>query len=116
MEVISPEFKDENEKNTMTLLAVLTILTAIVAPLVVFFAMKENLSPAANAVTKALLNFEILMTILTIICMIPIIGWMAAFLLAPFITIAHLIVTIVATLCLVNNQPVKVWAPVKFIQ
>ena len=116
MEVIFPEFKDENEKNTMLLVAVLTILAGIIAPIIVFFVMRETLSPAANEVNKALLNFEILMVILVIFCTIPIIGWLAAFLLAPFITIAHFVVTIIATLCIVNNQPIKIWAPIKFIK
>jgi len=116
MEVILPDYKDVDEKNTVMLVALLTILTTIIAPLITFFAMKDYLSPAANAIIKALLNFEILMVILSIVCMIPIIGWLIAFLLVPCIIIVHYAVTIVATLCIINNQPVKIWAPVKFIQ
>lgn len=116
METILPEFKDINENNAIRLIAILTVLFFIIPPVLVFFFMGETLSPAAKSVTKAFLNFEILIFILLFICGIPVLGWLVAPLLAPFACVAHLIVTIGATLCIINNQPIKIWVPVKFIQ
>ena len=114
MEKIAPEFKDENELNTVMLIAILTIIFWIWAPLIAFFAMRENLSPAGNAVVKALLNFEILIAIGLIISgAIPILGW---FLTLPAFTILHYIITIIATINILNKSVVNVWTPIKFIK
>ena len=116
MEVILPEFRDENDKNIAVIIAIFTILTGIIAPLIAFFALQSSTSVATNAISKALLNFELLMVICIVITMIPIIGWIAAILLVPFVTIAHLVVTIAVTIQVLNNKPVKIWTPIKFIK
>ena len=114
MEKIAPEFKDINELNTIMLVAILTIVLWILAPLVAFFALRETLSHAGNAVVKALLNFEILIAIGLIISgCIPFLGW---FLILPAFTVLHYIITIIATINILNKSVINVWAPIKFIK
>ena len=115
MEQIFPEYKSEEEKNTLLLVAILTIIFPVIAPAVAYLGLK-SLSPSSFDVVKALLNFELSCMIVVLICGIPIIGWLLAFVALPVITIAHYIITIAAALSIANNQPVNVFVPVKFIK
>lgn len=114
MEKIAPEFKDVNELNQIMLIAVLTIVFWIWVPLIAFFAFKDTLSPAGNDVVKALLNFEILITIGVIISgAVPILGWFVSL---PVFTILHYIITIIATINILNKTEINIWAPIKFLK
>ena len=114
MEKIAPEFKDVNELNQIMLIAVLTIVFWIWTPLIAFFAFKDTLSPAGNDVVKALLNFEILITIGVIISgAVPILGWFVSL---PVFTILHYIITIIATINILNKTEINIWAPIKFLK
>ena len=114
MEKIAPEFKDVNELNQIMLIAILTIVFWIWVPLIAFLALKDTLSPAGNNVVKALLNFEILITIGIVISgAVPILGWFVSL---PIFTILHYIITIIATLNILNKTEISVWTPIKFIK
>lgn len=112
MEIIIPEFQSAEEKNTLVLIAVATILTGIIAPAVVFWSNK-NLPATSLRVVKALLNFEILILIAIVVAgIVPVIGW----LIGAFVPLVHIIVTLMVTIAVSNNTEIKVPALVKFIQ
>ena len=114
MEKIAPEFKDDEELSKMILVAVLTIVFWLFAPLIAYLAFKETLSPAAKDVVKALLNFEIFVAIFVFVStIVPLLGW---FLTLPIFTAIHYIVTIIVTINVCTKSEINVWVPYKFVK
>ena len=114
MESITPDFKDDNEANTMMLIALLTVPFLVLVPIIAYFALKEKLSPAADNFIKALLNFELLIAIIIIVAgMLPILG---KFLIIPAFVVFHIIMMIIVILNLLNKTAISIWAPVKFLR
>ena len=114
MEKIAPEFKDNDEFSKMILVAVLTIVFWLFAPLIAYLAFKETLSPAAKDVVKALLNFEIFVAIFVFVStIVPFLGW---FLTLPIFTAIHYIVTIIVTINVCAKSEINVWVPFKFVK
>ena len=121
MEEIIPQFKDENEKSTITLIIALSVVCPLIVTAVAFFGLKkETFSPSSIAVIKALLNFDLLLLIISlvvsVVSAVPIIGWIISSIASALIYLVHVLVTLIPLLGIVNNQPVKVFSPIKFIQ
>lgn len=118
METIMPLFKDENDKTIMIISLILTIFFCFIPFLLVFLLLKDKLSENSVAISKAYLNFELLLFIISIgINLIPILGQIIGILfIFPAVLILNLIFPIWSALSISNNQPVKVPVLIKFIK
>lgn len=109
-EAITPNFKDQEEKNIVmgtigiSLLLGLTGYLGLVAPLVVYFGMQSKLSTDGKEIIRRFSNFQIVLCIACIILSITGIG----LLLVPLVGIYGLIISIIALLAVMNNEPVKI--------
>ncbi len=117
METIMPLFKDENDKTIIIVSLILTIFFWFIPFLLVFLLMKDKLSENSVAITKAYLNFELLLFIISIgINLIPVIGQIIGILIIfPLFILIGLIFPVWSLLSIANNQPVKVPVLIKFI-
>ncbi len=109
-DAITPNFKDQEEKNIVmatigiSLLLNFTGYLGLVAPLVVYFGMQNKLSASGKEIIRRFSNFEIVLCIACVILTITGIG----ILLVPLVGIYGLIISIIALLAVMNNEPVKI--------
>ena len=115
---ITPEFKDQDEKNIVmgtiliSLILGFTGYLGLVAPLVVYFGMQNKLSKAGKEIIRAFSNFQIILCIACVILTITGIG----ILLIPLVGIYGLIISIIAVLAVMNNETVKIPVFVELIK
>ena len=105
MEKIMPIFRDENDK-LLTIIALIASIFLPVIPFLVLFFLKDNLSENSFAITKAFLNFEILLFVISLICWVPIVGWIICLIFGPIILLINAVIMLMGILSILNNKEV----------
>ena len=116
MKKFMPEFKDDNDRTIMVFMILATIFLTFISPLVVTMAMKEHISESSYNISKAFLNFELLLLIVSVIfiivCLIPGIGWVIGFLLGSIIWtgiwVFNVVIAIMALFAISQDKEVSV--------
>ena len=108
MKRIVPSFKDDTDR----LIIVGTLITSmffmfIPSLLVVLFA-KERMSENSYEIGKAIFNFELLLFLVSLVFMIPIIGWLVGFILGPLMIIYNIIIMIINMCAISENRETKI--------
>ena len=117
-EGITPNFQNQEEKNIVmgtlgvALLLGLTGYLGLVAPLVVYFGMQNNLSSVGKEIIRRFSNFQIILFLIALILPFTVIGVV----LIPVVAIYGLIISILALLAIMNNDTVKIPVFVEFIK
>lgn len=115
MKNIVPEFKDDRDK-LITLAMIITSAFFIFIPsLIIIFIPKNYISETSYAIAKAFFNFELFMFLISLFFMVPIIGWIIGFIIAPIMMILNVIIVIINVLALANNKEIKVPVFYEFI-
>ena len=115
MACIEPVFKDDTDKMIVVSMFVMSIFFLILAPLPIILCAKNNISENSYKMAKALFNMELLLFLLSLVSLIPILGWIVGFFLVPILMIIN-ILTIILGLCAIAKQTtVKIFAPHEFI-
>jgi len=110
---IKVETQNSDEKTMLVLALVLPIMVGFLAPLIIYFAMTDKLSETTKEAILAMLNFQIIVVIAYIaLSIVPIIGWMCV----PLVSLANLIICIIAMVAAVNNTAVKIPMIYEFIK
>lgn len=123
MEKFVPEFKDDNDRMIMIIMIIASIFFMFVPPMVVSLALKDQISESSYNISKAFLNFEILLLIVSlifvIICMVPIIGWIVGFVLGSIvwtvIWIFNVVIVLMAVFAIAQNKEVQIPVWFKFV-
>ncbi|MBR6098426.1 DUF4870 domain-containing protein [bacterium] len=123
MEKFVPEFKDDNDRMIMIIMIIASIFFMFVTPMVVSLALKDQISESSYNISKAFLNFEILLLIVSlifvIICMVPIIGWIVGFVLGSIvwtvIWIFNVVIVLMAVFAIAQNKEVQIPVWFKFV-
>jgi len=105
MKEISPVFNDDNDKIIVVVMFVLSIFCVCIPALVVMLLLKDKISENSYLMAKALFNFELLLFLISLIFVIPIIGWILGFILTPIMILWNTIVIVMA-LCAIAKQVV----------
>jgi len=112
---ITPLFKDDTDKIIIVGMIILSIFFFLFPSLIVVLCLKNQISENSYNISKSLLNFEILIFLISLICMIPILGWLLAILLCPILEIINIIVMILALCSIGKNSDVNVPVMYEFI-
>ena len=123
MEKFIPEFKDDNDKLIMMTMFLSALIFMFISPLVVMLACKNVISETSYKITKAFLNFEILLLIVSIlfviVSMIPVIGWIVGILIGGIfglvLYIANVVIILMAVFAISQKQEVKIPVLFQFI-
>lgn len=114
MKKILVDFKDDTNKLIIVAMLILTIFAGFIPSTVVFF-MKKYLSDSSYEATKAILNLEILFLLISLIGLIPILGWLVGWILIPIMTIINAIIAILTLCSIAKNKEINIPVPYEFI-
>lgn len=112
---IIPEYKDDTDKIIMLTMTACTLFACLFSPLVVILAFKDNMTSQSYDITKALLNYEIFLALISLIAIVPIVGWIIGIFLIPILYIWNVIVIILTLCALVKKSEVNIPVPYAFI-
>ena len=112
---IVPEYKDDTDKIIVISTAVCSLFVSFIAPLVTVLAFKKYITAQSYEITKAFLNYELFLALISLIAIIPILGWIIGAFLIPILYIWNVIVVVLAVCSLVKKTEVSVPVPYAFI-
>ena len=112
---IVPEYKDDTDKIITIMMAVCVLFASFISPLVVILALKEKITAQSYEITKAFLNFELFLALISLIAIVPVVGWIIGFILIPILYIWNILVVVFAVCALVKKTEVSVPVPYAFI-
>lgn len=115
MKNIMPVFKSDSDKLITLVMVISSAFLVFVPSLIVIFVPKEYISETTYAIAKAFFNFELLLFLVSLLLLIPIIGWFAAIVVAPVLTLLNWIIVIINVCALAKNGEIKVPVPYEFI-
>lgn len=115
MKSFIPEFKDDTDKIITVAMLVTSIFFIFIPALVVMLLLKEQVSERSYEITKAFLNFEITMFLISLLFLIPIVGWLAGIVGAPILAIVNIVIVVMALCGIAKGSEVKIPVPYEFI-
>ena len=115
MKEITPEFKDDIDKLITLGMVIASGFFFFIPSLIVIFIPKKYISDSTYNISKAFFNFELLLFLISLFFMVPIIGWLAAVVVAPILMIWNIIIVIIDICALAKGSAIKVPALFEFI-
>lgn len=115
MKNFDPIFKDDQDRLIALAMFILSIFAIFIPALVVVFVPKHIISENTYNIAKTLFNFELLLFLISLLFLIPVIGWLAAPIVAPIIMIFNVIIIIINVCALAGNNQLKIPEPYKFL-
>ena len=112
---LMPEYKDDRDKIIMIAMAICSMFASFVSPLVVILALKQYITTESYEIAKAFLNFELFLALISLISVVPLIGWVAGMFLIPALYIWNVVVVVFAVCAFVKKSEVSVPVPYPFI-
>jgi len=112
MKKFFPEFKDDRDRMIIVCMLVLSMFAIFLPSLIVILFLKDYVSEASYRISKALFNMELLFFLISLLFTIPIIGWIAGFIIAPILGIINIVVVILALCAIAKQTEIKI--PVMF--
>ena len=115
MKNISTQFKDDTDRMRTLAMFILTLFFAFIPSLIVVFIPKNYISESTYEIAKSLFNFELLLFLISLLCLIPIIGWIASFIIAPVLLIWNAVIVIINLCSIAKENTAKLPEYYKFI-
>lgn len=115
MKNFMPSFKDDKDRLITLAMFIASLFFIFVPSLIVIFIPKDYISESTYEIAKTLFNFELLLFIISLFFMVPIIGWIVGFIVAPILMILNIIIIIINLSALASNAELKIPEPYKFI-
>lgn len=115
MKKILADFKDDTNKIIIVAMIILTMFLGFIPSLIVALLLKKFLSDSSYEIAKALLNLEILFLLISLIGLIPILGWFVGWLLLPIMTIINIVVAVMALCSIAKKKEVNIPVLYEFI-
>lgn len=110
-----PTFRDENDKLAAVAVVLLSMFFFFIPSLLVVLFGKNYVSECTYGISKAIFNFELFIFLLSLIAIIPIIGWIIAFILVPVLYLWNILVIILALCAIGKGSEVKIPVPFEFV-
>lgn len=115
MKKIMPAFKDDNDKLIVVAMLILSMFLVFVPALVVVLLLKDRVSETSYQIAKMFLNFELLLFLVSLIFVLPVIGWLLGVILGPVLMIVNVVVCVMNLCSIGKNSEVKVPVPYEFV-
>ena len=115
MKNIATTFKDDKDRIITIAMFILTLFASFIPSLVVVFIPKDYISESTYEIAKTLFNFELLLFLISLLCLIPIIGWIAAPIIVPVIYVWNAIIVIINLCSIAKENVAKLPEYYKFI-
>lgn len=115
MKNIAANFKDDKDRIITLAMFILTLFLSFIPSLIVVFIPKNYISESTYEIAKSLFNFELLLFLISLLCLIPILGWIASFLIAPVLLIWNAIIVIINLCSIAKENVAKIPEYYKFI-
>ena len=115
MRRFNPEFKDDKDRLITLAMLIASMFFVFVPSLIVIFIPKNYISETTYEVAKTLFNFELLLFLISLLFVIPIIGWIVGFIVAPILMIWNVIVIIINLCAFASNKELKIPEYYKFV-
>ena len=112
---VIPEFNSDNDRLITIGTIILSICLSFIPPLITVLFAKSSISESSYRIAKALFNFELLLFLISLISVIPIIGWIVGIILIPILVIYNAIILLVALLAIAKQQEVKIPVMYEFL-
>ena len=115
MTKIMPIFKDDDDR-IITIAVLLTSFFFLFIPsLLAVLCLKDKLSEESQRIVKSVFNYELFLFIISLLFMIPVIGWLAGVFVAPILAIWNAIVIIIALCSIAKEKEVSIPVPYEFL-
>lgn len=115
MKKILPQFKDDTDKIIVVATVIGSIFFVFFPALIAILFGKNYISESSYQIVKSILNFELFLFLVSLIFMIPIIGWLLAIILAPLMVVINTIIMILDLCAIAKNTEVKIPVWYEFI-
>ena len=115
MRNFTPTFKDDKDRLIVLAMFIASIFFIFIPSLIVIFIPKNYISENTYEIGKTLFNFELLLFLISLLFMIPVIGWVVGFIVAPILMIWNVIIIIINLCAIAGNNELKVPEYYKFI-
>ena len=115
MTKILPAFKDDNDRIMIVAMFILSIFFFLFPSLVVILCCKNQISETSYVIAKSLFNFELMLFLLSLVFMIPLIGWLIGIIFCPILMIINIVVLILNLCAIAKNSEVKIPVLYEFI-
>lgn len=115
MKNIIPMFKDDRDKIIVVAMIVASMFFVFVPALLVILLLKEQISDNSYQITKSFLNFEILLFLISLIFVVPVIGWLIGVIAGPLLMIFNVIICIINLCAVIKGSETKIPVAYEFI-
>ena len=115
MKNFAPTFKDDKDRMITLAMFILSIFLVFIPSLIVIFLPKDYISENTCNIAKSLFNFELLLFLISLLSLIPIIGWIMGFIIAPLLMLWNIIVIIINLSAMAGGNELKIPEFYKFI-
>ncbi len=110
------EFKDDTDRIIIVAMFICCLFPLLfIPPLVVILLLKKFISEKSYNIAKAFFNFQLLMFLISLIFVIPVVGWMLAIVAAPILYIANIVIIILALCSIIKGGEMKIPVPFEFV-
>ena len=115
MKQFAPAFKDDKDRLITLGMLIGSIFFIFIPALIVVFVPKDYISESTYEIAKTLFNFELFLFLISLLFMVPIIGWIVGFIVAPLLAIWNIVIIVIDLCAIAGNNPIKIPEPYKFI-
>jgi len=108
MRSIPAVFKDDRDKLAAVAVILCSMFFLFIPGLIVILGLRQYVSENTYEIAKSFFNFELLLFLISLFFMVPIIGWLAGIILAPFLAILNVILCIIGICAVAKGSEVKI--------
>ncbi|MBR6127323.1 DUF4870 domain-containing protein [bacterium] len=108
MKRVMPSFKDETDRLFIVGTLVASIFFMFIPSLLLVLFAKERMSESSYQIAKDIFNFELLLFLVSLIFMVPVIGWLIGFILGPIMIIFNVIIMVINLCAISENRETKI--------
>lgn len=115
MKKIVPMFKDEKDKLITVAMIIASMFLVFVPSLLVVLFGKSYVSESGYEISKSFFNFELLLFLISLIFMIPVVGWFLGIILGPLLMVFNIIVCVINLCAVAKGGETKVPVAYEFV-
>lgn len=115
MKQIMPIFNEDKDKLIAVTVVLLSMFFFFIPSLLIILLGKNYIDDNSYNISKAIFNFELFIFLVSLICIVPIIGWLIGLILIPLLYIWNVIVTVIALCSIGKGSEVRIPTPFEFV-
>ena len=115
MKDYSPVFKDDKDRLITLAMFITSIFFVFIPSLIVIFVPKNYISESTYEIAKSMFNLELLLFLISLLFIIPIIGWVVGFFVVPIMMVFNIIVIVVNLCAIAGGSKIQIPEPYRFM-